>query len=153
MAKPTIIIVPGAFHKPIHYTKIINKLVLGGYDVFATTHKSSNDNFREVDTNASHFDDSVEINRTLEPLLAEGKEVVIVSHSYGSFPTCASVEGNTIVERAAKGLQGGIKAVINVAGFAFPSRGKSITGSDESNFKPLEYHTMKVCEDRFECLT
>jgi alpha-beta hydrolase superfamily lysophospholipase len=148
MAKPTILVVPGAFHKPIHYSKLINKLQLGGYDVLPITHKSSSDKAEDVNIDFSHFDDAAAILSKLQPLLNEGKEVVLVSHSYGSLPTTACVEGNTTIERAGKGLKGGIKAVINIAGFAFPARGKNAFGTDDPTFNPLEYHTLEVRKNR-----
>ncbi|KAJ5683347.1 hypothetical protein N7462_006512 [Penicillium macrosclerotiorum] len=53
------------------------------------------------------------------------------------------MEGQTITERAARGLKGGIAAVINLAGFVWPARNKSITGDEEESTPPPPYQIWK----------
>jgi hypothetical protein len=91
-----------------------------------------------VDPEVTFIDDAAEIQKKLVPLLDEGREAVIFSHSYGSMPAMHTTEGLTAVERAERGLKGGIIGVVNLAGFAFPARGKGIMG-DETVVPPTSY--------------
>ncbi|KAM7195034.1 hypothetical protein V8F33_006903 [Rhypophila sp. PSN 637] len=56
----------------------------------------------------------------LEPLLAEGKDLVIFTHSYGGVYGPESLEGTSKQERQAKGLEGGVVAVVLCASFIAP---------------------------------
>lgn len=57
----------------------------------------------------------------------EGKEIILVAHSYGGIPGCASIEGQTVAERSARGEVGGISCVFFIASFALEKRGMSCT--------------------------
>jgi alpha-beta hydrolase superfamily lysophospholipase len=138
--KPVIVIVPGSYHRPVHYRKIADPLRAQGYEVLSFDLAVCGD---AVDPELSFFDDAAVIKEHLFPLLEKGKKAVIVSHSYGSLPVSALVDGQTIAERTEKGLKGGIAAVINIAGFVFPARGKSIMGNDQ-NPPPPPYQIWKV---------
>ncbi|KAH8805441.1 Alpha/beta hydrolase fold-1 [Xylogone sp. PMI_703] len=138
--KPVIVIVPGAFHKPIHYRKVVEPLRSQGYEVITPSLVVCGDD--SVSPDATHLDDAANIHKHLLPALDEGKRAIIVSHSYGSLPATASVEGQTVAERAARNLKGGIVGVISIAGFAFPVRGKSIMGDDEIP-PPMPYHVVE----------
>ncbi|KAL5358513.1 hypothetical protein BJX96DRAFT_43979 [Aspergillus floccosus] len=137
--KPIIAIIPSSFHKPIHYRKISDPLQSDGYEVLAFSHAVCGD---DVDPEKTFFDDAAEIRKQLIPLFDQGRHAVIVSHSYGSLPATAS-EGQTATERAERGLVGGIVAVVSIAGFAFPTRGKGIMGDDQI-VPPPPYHTVRV---------
>ncbi|KAH8900769.1 alpha/beta-hydrolase [Thozetella sp. PMI_491] len=63
-------------------------------------------------------------NSVLEPLLQEGKDIVLFAHSYGGIYAPASVEGMSKKERQAKGLEGGIIGIILNAAFV-ASKGTS----------------------------
>lgn len=138
--KPIIVIVPGSFHRPIHYRSIAEPLRAQGYEVLSFDLAVCGES---VDPNLSFFDDAAVIKEHLLPLLDEGKKAVIVSHSYGSLPVSALIDGQTVAERTEKGLKGGISAVISIAGFAFPAPGKSIMGN-EQNPPPPPYQIWKV---------
>lgn len=143
-----IVIIPGAFHKPAHYRKISEPLQYDGYEVMAVSHTVCGDN---VDPEKTFFDDAAEIRKKLIPLFDQGRHAVIVSHSYGSLPATATVEGQTATERAERGLVGGITGVVSIAGFAFPARGKSIMGDDQI-VPPPPYHIVQVNRPIFPLL-
>jgi hypothetical protein len=145
--KPVIVIVPGAYHRPVHYRKIIDPLRAQGYEVLSFDLAVCGEG---VDPELSFFDDAALIKEHLLPLLDKGKKAVIVSHSYGSLPVTALVDRQTVVERSEKGFKGGIAAVINIAGFVFPVRGKSIFGN-EQNPPPPPYQIWKVSHDEMNC--
>ncbi|KAK2606221.1 hypothetical protein QQS21_003392 [Conoideocrella luteorostrata] len=65
-----------------------------------------------------------------------GRELVMVSHSFGGLPATDSVVGETVRERQEKGLAGGVRAVVYIAAFAPPAPGMSlfkIIGVNESS--------------------
>lgn len=137
-AKPIIVIVTGAFHRPAHYETVSKPLQEKGFHVVVPTLSTGNG-----DAEMTHFDDVKAIHSELLPLLDEGNEAVVVSHSYGSLPASHSIEGQTVSERAARGLKGGIKHYICVTGMVYPAKGKSFMG-DDSEFPAMPYHRVEV---------
>ncbi|KAI1455922.1 alpha/beta-hydrolase [Annulohypoxylon moriforme] len=59
-------------------------------------------------------------NHVLEPLLEEGKDIVIFMHSYGGAYGPEALKGCSKMEREKKGLTGGIVASIFTAAFVVP---------------------------------
>ncbi|TLD18657.1 hypothetical protein PspLS_10281 [Pyricularia sp. CBS 133598] len=133
--RPVVIIIPGAWHRPVHYTRLAEPLRQQGYkvEVAALSTMGEPDAIRE----RTHHDD-VEIVRTLvAPHLAEGCEVVLVGHSYGGLVATDTAAGLTVEERGAvltgpEGLQGGgVKAVVYVASPAVVEKGISLNAGME----------------------
>lgn len=56
----------------------------------------------------------------LEPLIDEGRDIVLYAHSYGGVYGPAALEGLSKKERQAKGLEGGVIGVILNAAFIAP---------------------------------
>jgi alpha-beta hydrolase superfamily lysophospholipase len=140
---PIIVIVPGAFHRPSHYGPIISLLEAEGFQVLCKDLVTCGGSAGVIDPNTDHLDDAREIFSDLQPLLDTGREAIVVSHSYGSLPSTELVAGQSIVERSARGLRGGVKAAINIAGFAFPVVHKNFQGGDDIT-PPMPYHIVKV---------
>ncbi|KAL3443001.1 Alpha/beta hydrolase fold-1 [Aspergillus insuetus] len=141
--KPLLVILPGAFHTPESYRKVVDPLRASGYEVigvdYLVTAKSSEP---DPNPNLSFTDDAAALREKLTPLFDEGREAVLISHSYGSRPTTHTAVGQTTVERKRRGESGGVAAVINIAGFAFPARGKNIMG-EESETPPMPYQVVE----------
>lgn len=76
---------------------------------------------------ATHLDDVAAIHEVALPLMNEGREIILVPHSYGGIPGCASIEGQTVAERTARGEKGGISSVFFIASFALERKGMSCT--------------------------
>jgi hypothetical protein len=55
----------------------------------------------------------------------DGKELVIVAHSYGGTPGCVAVEGLTTAERSAWGGTGGIRVILFISAILVSKRGIS----------------------------
>jgi alpha-beta hydrolase superfamily lysophospholipase len=123
-SKPLILIVPGSFHGPVHYEKVAELLRERGYEVITPALVTTGAG--DLDPTLDHIDDQHVIHKALLPLLDQGKKAVVVSHSYGSLPAATAVEGQTTAERSARGLKGGIEAIVTITSFVFPTRGKSI---------------------------
>lgn len=140
--KPTIVIIPGAFHKPDNYRLIIRLLRSQGYDVLSVPLAVTGET---VSASLDQHDDARALLAELVPIFDQdgGKEAILISHSYGSLVVAAAIEGQTTTERKARGLNGGVRAVINIAGFAFPARGKNVLGTDAAT-DPMPYWRIEV---------
>jgi predicted alpha/beta hydrolase len=150
-AKPVIAIVPGGFCGPQIYQDVASALRDDGFTVVIPTLTTTKDLSTKDPTSAEYKDfaskglpdDVKEIHDSLASELDKGSEVVIFGHSYGSLPALISLEGQTVEERKAKGLSGGIKAYAAVSGFAYTMRGKNIMGTTE-DLPVMPYHTLEV---------
>ncbi|MCJ1393890.1 hypothetical protein MMC18_006766 [Xylographa bjoerkii] len=110
---PIFAIVPGAWHSPVHWDLVVSELNLAGYP-------TSSLRLPGVDSSTpksiSTTTDALFIrNNVLNPLLNEGKDVILLAHSYGGMPGGAVAVGLSKAERIAAGLPGGIIGLIWVA--------------------------------------
>lgn len=121
--KPTIILVHGAWHYKECYSDVVPKLEALGFPVVTLDNPSAGD---PLAPGLTWQDDMKAIHKIMLPLLDEGKEIFIATHSYGGIPGCASIEGNSIVERAEEGKKGGVKGIIFMSAFAVPARGMTL---------------------------
>lgn len=114
-SKPVIVLIPGAWHSPIHYGALISELNNQGYIV--STDKlpsvgSSTPRDQSV-ANDSKFIKS----KLLTPLLNAGKDVLLLMHSYGGCPGADAAKGLSKSERKAAGQKGGIVGLIFMCAF------------------------------------
>ncbi|KAI0901463.1 alpha/beta-hydrolase [Annulohypoxylon nitens] len=108
MAKPSIILIPGSFAIPELYNNIIDIITAKGYD-FKVLHLPSvawKDGPRG--TPPTMYDDAAFIAKEVTGLADEGKDVVLIGHSYGGIPVSQSTKGLTKAERQKQGKKGGI---------------------------------------------
>jgi alpha-beta hydrolase superfamily lysophospholipase len=82
---PTILVVPGSFAPPTIYKEIITHLRALNFPAVALELPSTMK--RMPLEPATMKDDADVIRRAAETLLAQGKEVVVLCHSYGGTPT------------------------------------------------------------------
>lgn len=83
MAKPTVLLVPGAWHLPAHYDKLLQIPTQHGYECEGVS-LATVDPKDPPNTNA---DSDVEvISAAIKKTLSSGKDVVLVTHSYGGIP-------------------------------------------------------------------
>lgn len=110
MAKPTLVLVPGSFAVPANYTSITDVLKAEGHDVQAVHLPSVGPAPNQPGPNPppSMYDDAAYIASHVEKLADEGRDVILLPHSYGGVPTTQSTKGLTKAEREAQGKQGGI---------------------------------------------
>ncbi|KAI0132589.1 Alpha/Beta hydrolase protein [Xylariales sp. AK1849] len=122
--KPIITLVHGAWHPPHYYRKLIEPLREHGYIVLAPPMPTTG--LDDSVVGKTYIDDVKRIYESLLPCFDAAKEAIIVCHSQGGIAGSAETEGQTVGERRAKGLQGGIKAIVYVAAFALPEKGTSL---------------------------
>lgn len=115
-SKPTILFVPGAWHKAACYAPVIEKLQARGYDT-ATAELASVGPVPGLQTWA---DDVANIQTVLARLADAGKRVVVVAHSYGSLPAGEAMKGFLLREREAAGKRGGVVHFVYVSAFVLP---------------------------------
>ncbi|GAP88131.1 hypothetical protein SAMD00023353_1501020 [Rosellinia necatrix] len=125
-SKPVIVLVAGAWHLPDAWHKVKPQLETAGYEVYTPRSMTV---VGPEPVNHSWRVDVAMIHDLVLPLFEQGREVVIVGHSYGGVVATASVEGQTILDRRLRGLSGGFSAVVYVTAFAFPQRGGCIASA------------------------
>ncbi|PYH28366.1 alpha/beta hydrolase [Aspergillus neoniger CBS 115656] len=112
---PIIVIVPGAFGTPEGFDKLLPYLTEAGY----TTHPGSYPSCNPSDpTQVSSSQDIAHLrNNVLLPLLNEnGKDVVIIAHSYGGVVAGGAAKELAKETRAAQGQSTGVVGLIYVVG-------------------------------------
>lgn len=114
--KPTIVFTPGAWHKPSCFDLVKEKLEHGGYPVVGITLPSVG----AEPPNLNATDDALVLRDVLEQLTGRGRDVVLVSHSYGGVVAGNALEGLGAKQRAAAGKKGGVIVNTYVTSFAMP---------------------------------
>ncbi|KAL2832333.1 Alpha/beta hydrolase fold-1 [Aspergillus pseudoustus] len=119
MAKPTIVFVPGAWHPPTAYDLLTPRLHAAGY---ATTYVY----LASVGAAApvTYEDDVAAVRRVVAGLVELGREVVVVSHSYGASPATDALTDLARKDREGKGLTGGVIQLLYIAAIV-PTKGVS----------------------------
>ncbi|KAF3033744.1 hypothetical protein E8E12_002963 [Didymella heteroderae] len=115
-SKPTILFVPGAWHKAACYKPVIQKLNAQGYET-ATADLASVGPVPGLQTWA---DDVSNIQKQIAALADAGKRIVVVAHSYGSLPAGEAIKGFLARERDAEGKKGGVVRFVYISAFVLP---------------------------------
>jgi hypothetical protein len=109
MSKPSILFIPGSFSIPEFYDPVLDAVRSKGYEIKGL-HKPSaglKTGPREG-TPPTMYDDAAYIASEASKLADEGKDVILVAHSYGGVPTTESTKGLSKKERQEQGKKGGI---------------------------------------------
>lgn len=110
--KPTLVFIPGAWHPPAVFEKVITLLKGLGYPCMALHLPSVGGKLTTTMT-----DDTAHIQKAITPLVEEGKDVVLITHSYSGIPGTESVKGLAKKDRQAAGQQGGVIAMVYLTAF------------------------------------
>lgn len=121
---PLIVLIHGAWNRPDSFHKLQPVLEKEGYEVLCPALITSS-GARE-NPQATHLVDKALLHRLLLPRFDEGREAIIVGHSYGGVSTVACSEGQTVEERAARGKKGGVRALVFLAALVPPVRGETL---------------------------
>lgn len=114
--KPTLLFVPGAWHKSTCYTPVIQSLNAQGYET-VTAELASVGADPGMQTWA---DDITNIQNVLAPLVDAGKRVIIIAHSYSSLPAGEAIKSYLLRERVAAGKKGGVVHMVYISAFIIP---------------------------------
>jgi pimeloyl-ACP methyl ester carboxylesterase len=116
MHKPTIVCVPGAWHTPEIYVKVLDILSSYGYPTVGLPLPSAG-----ATPPHANFDEDVKgIRDCLTGLVEKGKEVVLVTHSYTGMPGAEAPARLGKKERQAANLKGGVIRLVFIMAFAMP---------------------------------
>ncbi|GME47542.1 hypothetical protein GTA08_BOTSDO11688 [Neofusicoccum parvum] len=121
-SKPTVLLVPGAWQPSDAFDPLRRLLTQKGYESVAVDHPSVGGEPADqtLDT------DVASLRKTLAQLVDEqGKDVVVLLHSYGGVVGSCASEGFGAKQRAKEGKKGGILEIVYLSAFALP-KGKSL---------------------------
>ncbi|WYZ42463.1 hypothetical protein EsH8_VI_000162 [Colletotrichum jinshuiense] len=131
VTKPTFVLAPGAWHEETCYAPAQQILESRGYPVEAVKYPSVG---AEPPTKGL-TDDANAVRAVLQRLADEGKEIVLVVHSYGGLVGANAVEGLGYKQRAKEGKKGGVITFVYLTAFVVPA-GKSIKEMLGGQFLP-----------------
>lgn len=113
--KPTIFLVPGAWHEPDCWDAVTLQLEEYGYP-FSTVQLLSSGG----EPSTSVADDASHIQKSISKLADAGKDIILVMHSYGGIAGTESAKGLLKKDRQAEGKLGGIISLVYVTAFLLP---------------------------------
>ncbi|KAI0545785.1 Alpha/beta hydrolase fold-1 [Xylaria curta] len=122
-SRPVIILIPGAWHLPNVWDKVKSQLEVAGYEVYTPRLPTV---VGAEPVNYSWRVDVAIVHDIVIPLFNEGRQVVIVGHSYGGIVATVSVKDQSIADRQSRGLRGGFSAVVYICAFPMVRRGDSL---------------------------
>ena len=124
-AKPAIVIVPGSFSPAPFYAVLVNALRVHGYEAIVETLLSSARSPLRGEKAATMEEDAEFFHDIAEKVADQGKDVVIVTHSYGGIPGTECCKGLSKEVRKAAGKPGGVSRLVYVTSVV-PPPGKSL---------------------------
>jgi pimeloyl-ACP methyl ester carboxylesterase len=119
MKKPTIVFVPGAWHPPTAYDLLLPPLHQAGYTTTYVYLPSVG-----AIAPVTFEDDASAVRRVVAGLVELGREVVVVSHSYGASPATEALRDLSKKRQQEKGLDGGVVQLVYIAAIV-PTKGVS----------------------------
>ncbi|EFQ34110.1 uncharacterized protein GLRG_09254 [Colletotrichum graminicola M1.001] len=114
---PTILFTPGAWHRPWAFDMVRSDLSSRGYPTAAVTLASVG----STDPNLGLDADAAAVRVQVQTLVDEGRDVVLVAHSYGGIPVANAVKGLNYKDLAVQNKPGGIIMVVYMTSFAVPA--------------------------------
>lgn len=115
-SKPLIYILHGAWHSPQHFEVARERLEALGYTVICPKQPSTGADPPTV----TLYDDAAQVRAELDLLVEDGLEIFIVMHSYGGLVGSEAAAGLGWIDRAKRGLQGGVVGLLYVCAFILP---------------------------------
>jgi pimeloyl-ACP methyl ester carboxylesterase len=116
--KPTIAIIAGAWQNPDVYTSLRETFTSMGYPSVCLSPPSTTLPHGDTDLAA---DVAFVRDKVLLPSINEGKDVVLLMHSFGGVYGGSAAKGLSKTEREKEGKKGGIVALVYMAAAAVPS--------------------------------
>jgi pimeloyl-ACP methyl ester carboxylesterase len=124
--KPTIALIPGAWHTPYPIYELVSKLL---QEASYPTHPIT---LPTLGSPSSFADYLTAIRAAITSVVEEGQDVVVVMHSYGGVAGTAALKGLGKEERKRAGLRGGVARLVYVAAMV-PKEGETAGDTNERN--------------------
>lgn len=138
MSNPTFIFSLGAWIVPAFYDSTRSRLDALGFPSECPAHPSVGAEL----PGKTLEDDVSSLRHVLTAFADEGRELVVVAHSYGGVVTSCAVDGLTKSARIKAGKPGGIIKIIYLAAFVL-DKGQSLLGMLGGNYLP--WMKVEVC--------
>ncbi|KAL4983847.1 alpha/beta-hydrolase [Aspergillus falconensis] len=135
----TVLFVPGAWHSPQCFDKVIRRLEDDGYNT-DVVHLPS---VGPVVPHSNFLEDVCQVRKQIEITANAGQRVVVVMHSYGGLPGCEAICGLDWGTRLRRGQPGGVVHLFFCCSFIVPE-GKSLI----SSFGGADLPWFQVSDDR-----
>ena len=103
--KPTIVLIPGSFLHSSHYTPTLQPLMDAGLSIHVLDPPCY---YAKKPNLPTMYDDAAFIANYVTQLADQGKEVVLVAHSYGGTPASECIKDLSKEARQRNGKQGGV---------------------------------------------
>ncbi|KEF51510.1 uncharacterized protein A1O9_12427 [Exophiala aquamarina CBS 119918] len=137
-AKPVIVFVPGAWHPPTVFEPVTKRLEAAGYETKGVHLASVGAEVPLEDIEP----DVKAIQSVIQSSADEGKDVLLVVHSYGGVVGSEAVQGLDKASREKAGKKGGVSHLYFCCAFALP---EGVSLMDALQGKPLPW--FDVSED------
>ncbi|KAK5553546.1 hypothetical protein LTR46_008521 [Exophiala xenobiotica] len=121
--KPTVVIVPGSFSPAYFYDVVVDKLRENGFETIVDNLPSASRSPPEPA--ATMADDAAFFHDIVEKLADQGKDVVLVTHSYGGVVGTEASKGLSKSERTEAGKYGGLVRLVYLTSVV-PTPGNSL---------------------------
>lgn len=118
MSKPTIVIIPGSFSVPSQYEKSAEVLRSYGFETIVGPLQTADR--RDPLPAATMQDDAAYFREVITQLADQGKDIVLLPHSYGGIVANESAKGLLKSDRLANGKPGGIVRIVFVSAVVPP---------------------------------
>lgn len=115
-AQPVFVLAPGAWHTPDCYDVVRDKLNALGWETRGVTYPSVG----AEPPNKGAFDDAAAVRAEVQTLVDQGRQVILVGHSYGGFVISEASKDLGYKQRKADGKEGGIVLLIFLSAFVVP---------------------------------
>lgn len=117
---PTVLLIPGAWLHRSTYDFFISHLQDLSFPTAYTSCPSLNPS-HPTTADAANDTETV-LQEVLLPLIKnDGKDVVLVMHSYGGVSGSSAAKGLSKVTRSGEGKKAGVVGLIHISGFVFPA--------------------------------
>jgi pimeloyl-ACP methyl ester carboxylesterase len=117
-SSPVVVLIPGSFSVAAMYYPILDKLQASGVESYVTTLPSASRNPPE--SPASLADDIDAISNTVRTIVDQGKEVVLLAHSYGGMVASGLPLELSQTHRRKNAQDGGVISIIFLAAIVLP---------------------------------
>ena len=116
--RPTVFIVPGAWHRPSAYSQLATQLETAGFPTITVQNPSLN----SADPLAATCGcDAEGVREKLISLIEpDGKDILVLAHSYGGIPAGGAARGLSKTSRVRDGKSGGVIGLIYMCAHLVP---------------------------------
>ncbi|ROV89568.1 hypothetical protein VMCG_09952 [Cytospora schulzeri] len=142
--KTVVVIVHGAWHVPASFDKLATSLRLAGYEVYIPHLTSMNGSKPPV---GDLITDTALIRSCVEGLVAAGRTVIALLHSYGGQVGTNALHGLSLEMRAKQGLTGGVSSLVYMCAFILPEGWSTLNQAHAQGIKNEKELQLKLAFD------